>query len=210
MVGLAGHVCHKQDYELLVHGCHAGNLASSWHHPCKLASLSIILSLFYQTLPKSSVQCLHKDLRICPLLHFFLYKGVTPSLLGVCFDAFVHCLLSTYFDIQLVFNVVSLGVTMQWQISAGTQHKGYNSLPAEAHTLTYSPKADRSSNKQPMERKSPSLQAKSATTIDVSPKSLENLLDTAKVFTLDTPSKHTVKLGHDHTLLQAATTQDYW
>ncbi|CAK9869660.1 unnamed protein product [Sphagnum jensenii] len=68
----------------------------------------------------------------------------------------------------------------------------------------------RSSNKQPMERKSPSLQAKSATTIDVSPKSLENLLDTAKVFTLDTPSKHTVKLGHDHTLLQAATTQDYW
>ncbi|CAM6065747.1 unnamed protein product [Sphagnum tenellum] len=68
----------------------------------------------------------------------------------------------------------------------------------------------RSSNKQPMERKSPSLQAKSATTIDVSPKSLENLLDSAKVFTLDTPSKHTVKLGHDHTLLQAATTQDYW
>jgi hypothetical protein len=99
---------------------------------------------------------------------------------------------------------------MQWQISAGTQHKGYNSLPAEAHTLTYSPRADRSSNKKPMERKSPSLQAKSATTIDVSPKSLENLLDTAKVFTLDTPSKHTVKLGHDHTLLQAATTQDYW
>ncbi|CAK9214582.1 unnamed protein product [Sphagnum jensenii] len=68
----------------------------------------------------------------------------------------------------------------------------------------------RTSNKQSMERKSPSLQAKSATTIDVSPKSLENLLDTAKVFTLDTPSKHTVKLGHDHTLLQAATTQDYW
>jgi hypothetical protein len=99
---------------------------------------------------------------------------------------------------------------MQWQISAVTQHKGYNSLPAEAHTLTYSPRADRSSNKQPMERKSPSLQAKCATTIDVSPKSLENLLDTAKVFTLDTPSKHTVKLGHDHTLLQAATTQDYW
>ncbi|CAK9209420.1 unnamed protein product [Sphagnum troendelagicum] len=97
-----------------------------------------------------------------------------------------------------------------WQISAGTQHKGYNSLPAKAHTLTYSPRADRSSNKQPMEQKSPSLQAKSVTTIHVSPKSLKNLLDTAKVFTLDTPSKHTVKLGHDHPLLQAATTQDYW
>jgi hypothetical protein len=119
MVGLAGHVCHKQDYELLVHGCHAGNLASSWHHPCKLTSLSIILSLLYQTLPKSSVQCLHKDTRICPLLHFFSYKGVTPSLLGVCFDAFVHCLLSTYFDIQLVFNVVSLKLCCQVESSTG-------------------------------------------------------------------------------------------
>lgn len=125
-------------------------------------------------------------------------------------DMFVISKTMSCLFMGVMLAILLLPGIIPWQISAGTQHKGYNSLPAEAHTLSYSPKADRSSNKQPMERKSPSLQAKSATTIDVSPKSLENLLDTAKVFTLDTPSKHTVKLGHDHTLLQAATTQDYW
>ena len=106
-----------------------------------------------------------------------------------------------------MFDIVGVGVTGHWQLSAGTQYKGYSALPTEA-TIINSPVADRAAPKQPFsERKS---QQKGISTIDVPARTPERFLDVSKSRSLETPSKITVKLGHDHTLLQAASTQDYW
>ena len=35
-------------------------------------------------------------------------------------------------------------------------------------------------------------------------------MEAAKALNPDTPSKTTVKLGHDHSLWEAASTEDYW
>lgn len=67
-----------------------------------------------------------------------------------------------------------------------------------------------SSRQQQNERKSPLLPFKMATNIDVPTKTLERFMEAAKALNPDTPSKTTVKLGHDHSLWEAASTEDYW
>ncbi|KAG0629114.1 hypothetical protein M758_1G077600 [Ceratodon purpureus] len=92
-------------------------------------------------------------------------------------------------------------------LSAGTQYKGYSALPTEAAIIN-SPGPDRVVPKQLFsERKS---QHKGTASIDVPPRTTDRFLDASKPRSLDTPSKTTVKLGHDHNLLQATSTQDYW
>ena len=106
-----------------------------------------------------------------------------------------------------MFYIVAVGVTGHWQLSAGTQYKGYSALPTEAAIIN-SPGPDRVVPKQLFsERKS---QHKGTASIDVPPRTTDRFLDASKPRSLDTPSKTTVKLGHDHNLLQATSTQDYW
>jgi hypothetical protein len=106
-----------------------------------------------------------------------------------------------------MFYTVGVGVTGHWQLSAGAQYKGYSPLPTEA-TIINSPVADRVMPKQQIsERKS---QHKGISSIDVPARTTDRFLEASKSRSLDTPSQTTVKLGHDHTLLQAASTQDYW
>lgn len=111
-----------------------------------------------------------------------------------------------------MFYIVAVGVTGHWQLSAGAQFKGqYSALPTEA-TSVNSPVADRvtAPNQQLTERK-PVGHHRATSSIDVPARTMDRFLDNAsKSRSLDTPSKITVKLGHDHTLLQAASTQDYW
>lgn len=106
-----------------------------------------------------------------------------------------------------MFYIVGVDVTGHWQLRAGAQYKGYSALPTEA-TIINSPVADRMVPKQQFsERKS---QQKGTSSIDVPARTTDRFLEVSKSRSLDTPSKTTVKLGHDHTLLQAASTQDYW
>lgn len=94
-------------------------------------------------------------------------------------------------------------------LSAGAPYKGYSALPTEA-TIVTSPAADRVTPKQQLTERKPLLQHKATSSIDVPARTMDRFLDASKSRNSDTPSKITVKLGHDHTLLQAASTQDYW
>lgn len=108
-----------------------------------------------------------------------------------------------------LLQMVGVGVTGQWQLSAGAHNKGYSSLPTEALAVD-SPTADRTVTKQQSDWKSPVSLFRTSSTIDVPQRSLERLIEAAKGMNADTPSKRIVKLGHDHTLWQAASTEDYW
>lgn len=108
-----------------------------------------------------------------------------------------------------MFYIVVVGVTGHWQLSAGAQYKGYSALPTEATTVD-SPVADRVAPNQQLTERKPLLQHKVTSSIDVPARTMDRFLDASKSRSADTPSKITVKLGHDHTLLQAASTQDYW
>lgn len=95
----------------------------------------------------------------------------------------------------------AVGVTGHWQLSAGAHYKGYSALPTEA-TILQSPGAERGTPKQQLTERKPLSQHKGTSSIDVPARTMSRGSDTT--------SKISVKLGHDHTLLQAASTQDYW
>lgn len=113
------------------------------------------------------------------------------------------------YDWLTIFYIVAVGVTGHWQLSAGAHYQGYSALPTEA-TIVNSPVADRVAPKQQLTERKSLSQHNRASSIDVPARTMDRFLDASKSRSLDTPSKITVKLGHDHTLLQAASTQDYW
>ncbi|CAM6130018.1 unnamed protein product [Calypogeia fissa] len=124
--------------------------------------------------------------------------------LGLAFYLMVVILIQDFFGISkgasrffmaVMVVILLLPGIIPWRWGAGQQLRGYTKLSTDVN-LTHSP-AMHTPTKHGIE---PLLIAKMSTAIDVTPQN----------GVLDTLSKQRIRLGQDHTLLQAWSTQDYW
>lgn len=108
-----------------------------------------------------------------------------------------HCLDVQNYPVRLIW----AWCVLQWRWGAGQHPRGYAKLSADVQ-ISHSPQAMHTPTKHIME---PLLMTKIATAIDVTPRSHD-----AQNGAADPSSKQRIRLGQDHTLWQAWSTQDYW